>query len=91
MQTVVGEYGIDERWRNRLLVFLAEIVDGDLDRGRFCLGGRRLIGSAGAEAHQHKKRRESRKRSAAPAIGWSRRNPSWGSRERRKGNFKRYT
>ena len=32
MQTVVGKYGIDERERNRLLIFLAESVDGDLDR-----------------------------------------------------------
>ena len=67
LQTVVGEYGVDERERNRLLIFLAEIVDGDLDRGRFRLGGRRVIGRASAEADQHEKRRERRKSRAAPA------------------------
>ncbi len=80
--------GIDERERDGLLVFLSEIMDDDLDRGRLALCSWRLVGSASAEADQHEEeRRDGRKRRVAPAIGWSGRNPICGSGERRNGKL----
>ena len=52
LEPVVGQDAVDERKRNGLLVFLGEIVDGDLPDWRRILCGRVLFG-AGAEGNEH--------------------------------------